>query len=190
MSDRERWEARYNTSDRVYNEKPVEFLRAGIDYLPNKGIALDIAAGEGRNSVFLAQHGLEVIALDISERALQKCLLLADERGVRVNVAVVDLTNFLIPKESFDVIINFNYLQRSLARPIIEGLKPEGWLLFETLTTEQLKWKPDFNPEFLLDPGELAEMFNDLEIIEYSESTILSGQSFRSVASLAARKPR
>jgi 2-polyprenyl-3-methyl-5-hydroxy-6-metoxy-1,4-benzoquinol methylase len=188
MSDKERWQARYNTPDRVYSDKPAEFLRTNIHLLPDNGLALDIAAGEGRNSVFLAQHGLEVIALDISEHALQKCMALAGGRGIRVNAAVVDLANFLIPKESFDVIVNFNYLQRSLARQIIEGLKPAGWLLFETLTIEHLKWSPNFNPEFLLDTGELTRIFGDLEIIEYSESTIPSGQSFRSVASLAARK--
>lgn len=189
MSDRERWEARYSTQDRIYGEESSDFLRTHIDLLPDEGLALDIAAGEGRNSVYLAERGLEVIALDISESALRKSLSLARQRHVSVNATVVDLTQFTIPKESFDVIINFNYLERSLARQIVEGLKPAGWLLFETLTTEQLRWKPDFNPEFLLAPGELSQMFSSLEIIEYNETTVASGQSFRSVASLAARKP-
>lgn len=190
MSDRDRWEARYNTPDRIYSEKPTDFLRTNIHHLPGEGLALDIAAGEGRNSVFLAEHGLEVVALDISERALQKCLKLARERSVQVYAAVLDLTKFLIPKESFDVIVNFNYLQRDLAPQIIEGLRPDGWLLFETLTIDYLRWKPDFNPAFLLNQQELAQMFSDLEIIEYSESTIPSGESFRSVASLVARRLR
>jgi len=188
MKDKERWEARYDKPDRVYGTVPSDFLRAKIDNLPGEGLALDIASGEGRNSVFLAERGLEVIALDISESALRRCLSLARERGVNVMTAVVDLTQFQIPKESFHTIINFNFLDRSLAAQMIDGLRPRGLLLFETMTIDQLRWKPDFNPEFLLSEGELQRMFSGLEIIEYAEKTIPSGDSFRCVASLLARK--
>lgn len=190
MKDRDRWESRYNAPERVYGVDPSDFLRANIDHLPSNGLALDIAAGEGRNSIFLAERGIEVIALDISESALRKCLSLAREHGADVMAAVVDLTHFQIPKESFDVIIDFNYLERSLAAQIIDGLKSGGLLVFETMTKEQLRWKPDFNPEYLLDVGELPCMFKGLEIIKYSKRSMPSGDSFRCVASLIARKIR
>jgi SAM-dependent methyltransferase len=189
VTDKARWEARYLSASRFPRE-PSAFLRENRDALPPRGLALDLAAGAGRNSVFLARQGLEVIALDISERALRQCLQLAGERRTAVQAAVVDLDDFDIPEDSFDCIVNFNYLQRDLAPRIIEGLKEGGLLIFESLTVEHLRWKADFNPDFLLRPGELKEMFQDLLLIRCREATVRSGQGRRSVASLAARKAK
>ncbi|MEW6207242.1 MAG: methyltransferase domain-containing protein [Acidobacteriota bacterium] len=187
MTDKAKWEARYASAEK-FLRSPSAFLRENRDLLPREGLALDLAAGAGRNSVFLAQRGLEVIALDISERALQRCLQLARDRSARVYAAVLDLKRFDIPANSFDCIVNFNYLQRDLAPQITEGLKEGGLLVFESLTLEHLRWKPDFNADFLLRPGEVKEMFRDLLLLRYREATIRYGQVWRSVASLAARK--
>lgn len=192
MTDREHWEDRYASPERLHGDEPSEFLRANTEFLPRRGLALDIAAGEGRNSVFLASLGLQVVALDISMRALEKCLLLAHDKGASVEVAAVDLKQLVIPSNHFDVIVNFNYLERELAPKIVAGLRPGGLVVFETLTTDHLRWKPDFNPEYLLARGELPRMFHGLRLIKYRESDLETstpeGQSRRSVASLIARK--
>ena len=104
---------------------------------------------------------------------------------MQIEAAAVDLTSFIIPPKAFDVIVNFNYLQRDLASGIIEGLKPGGLLVFETMTMDYLRYKPDFNPDFLLRPGELVQMFRGLHLIKYRESILQT----RAVASLMARKP-
>ena len=192
MADREHWEKKYDSPEMIHGARASEFLQANTSMLPRRGMALDIAAGEGRNSILLAEHGLEVIALDISVRALEKCLLLANDRNARVEVAAVDLTGFTIPPAHFDVIVNFNYLEPRLVPSIIEGLKPGGFLVFETLTVDHLRWKPDFNPAYLLRRGELALMFRALHLIKYRETDIEISKteqpSRRSVASLIARK--
>jgi SAM-dependent methyltransferase len=172
----------------VHGREPSAFLIENAGLLPRAGTALDIAAGEGRNAVFLATQGLDVIAIDISLRALEKCRQFAREQNVEVAVAAVDLKRFAIGLESFDCIVNFNYLQRDLAPQIIAALRPGGVLVFETLTREHLRWKPDFDPEFLLREGELAEMFRALRVVKYREATIEAGESFRSVAGIIARK--
>ncbi len=189
MSNRAKWEARY-ASDSAAAREPSEFLRENRDALPRRGLALDLAAGAGRNSLFLAECGLEVIALDISELALQKCVEFARERKLTVAAAAVDLKCFNIPPDSFDCIVNFNYLQRDLAPQIIAGLRAGGLLIFESMTAEHLRWKPDFNADFLLRPGELKEMFRDLRLIRYREATVRSSRGPRSVASIVAGKTK
>ncbi len=187
MSDKAKWDARYSGVE-IFPRQPSDFLRENRDALPRCGLALDLAAGAGRNAVFLAERGIEVIALDISEVALQKCLQFARERKTTVAAAVVDLKYFNIPANSLDCIVNFNYLQRDLAPQITAGLRPGGVLIFESFTADHLRWKPDFNADFLLRPGELKEMFRNLRLIKYREATVQSGQGFKSVASLAATK--
>ncbi|HXG93451.1 MAG TPA: class I SAM-dependent methyltransferase [Blastocatellia bacterium] len=191
MADRELWEKRYDTPDLIHGPEASDYLRANAGLLPTSGLALDITAGEGRNSVWLAERGLEVVALDISLRALEKCQRLARARGLVVDVAAVDLAQFEIPRKRFDMIVCFNFLRRELAPQIIEGLKPCGLLIFETLTIEHLRWKPDFNTDYLLQPGELAAMFSSLRLIKYREIdleiTSEGKPSRRSVASIIAR---
>ena len=185
MSDKAKWDKRYDTNEVIGGPGPSSFLYGNAEILPASGLALDIAAGQGRNSIFLAKRGLDVVALDISIRALEKCISLARAASVRIEAAAVDLTSFIIPPKAFDVIVNFNYLQRDLAAGIVQGLKPGGLLVFETMTVDYLRYKPDFNPDFLLRPGELVQMFRGLHLIKYRESVLQT----RAVAGLVARKP-
>ncbi len=185
MSDKTKWDKRYDTNEMIGGSAPSSFLACNAESLPASGLALDIAAGQGRNSVFLAKRGLTTIALDISTRALEKCISLARASSVQIEAAALDLTSFIIPPKTFDVIVNFNYLQRNLAPGIIRGLKPGGLLVFETMTMNYLRYRPDFNSDFLLRPGELVQMFRGLHLIKYRESV----SQTRAVASLIARKP-
>src|ERR1044072_521407 len=180
MSDKTKWDKRYDTNEIVGGSAPSSFLYSNAESLPASGLALDIAAGQGPNSVFLAQRGLTTIALDISTRALEKCISFARASNVQIEAAAVDLTSFIIPSKAFDVIVNFNYLQRSLTPGIIRGLQPGAVLVFETMTMDYLRYRPDFNPDFLLRPGELLQMFRDLRLIKYRESVLQT----RAVASL------
>jgi SAM-dependent methyltransferase len=184
MSDKIKWDNRYSTNERIGGSEPSSFLYRNAESLPVSGQALDLAAGEGRNTVFLAKLGLNALALDISIRALEKSLRLARDNSVEIEAAAVDLTTFVIPPNTFDVIININYLQRDLASGIIAGLKPGGLLMFETMTIDFLRYKPGFNPDFLLGRGELVRMFRGLHLIKYRESILQT----RAVASLIARK--
>lgn len=190
MGERELWESRYDTPDLIHGVEPVEFLAANVDLLPPSGLALDIAAGEGRNAVFLAELGFEVIALDISFHALVKCRRLAQSRGVDVQTAAVDLTSFDLPSSRFDLILNINFLQRDLVPAIVSGLRVGGLVIFETLTVDHLRWKPEFNREFLLKRGELLELFEGLLLVKYREAELLHGSRRRSVAGIIMRKAR
>lgn len=186
-SDRERWDRRFASSDYIYGREPARFLVDNVGLLPTSGRALDVAAGEGRNAVFLASLGLEVEAVDISEVGLAKARELADEAGVAITTIVADLSDYSITPESYDVVVVINYLQRDLIDDLRAALKPGGVVVYETYTVAQLDipGAHHMRREYLLEPGELRAMFEGFEILEYRETA----DDHQAVASLVARKP-
>src|SRR3990172_3359421 len=184
--DRLFWNKRYDTETYILGKEPVEFLKEHINILPG-GKGLDIAMGEGRNAVFLAKNGFEVDGCDVSEIAVKKTLGLAKENNVRVNAFVADLEIYKLPKDAYDVVACFYYLQRSLIPQIKEALKPGGMVIYETYTIEN--WERGFegpkNEDYLLKTNELLDLFKDLTIIYYRELVL---DDKKAVASLIARK--
>ena len=79
-----RWEARYSAPDYIFGKEPNYFLAKCKSLLPTSGRVLAVADGEGRNSVWLAEQGLDVHAIDFSPTAQDKARALARERGVKV----------------------------------------------------------------------------------------------------------
>src|SRR4030042_3578956 len=105
-SDQKRWDERFGGKEFAFGKEPNPFLKKHIHLLP-EGKALDIATGEGRNAIFLAQHGFEVDAVDISEKGLKKARKLAREKGVKVNALLVDLDRYQIERDRYDLIADF-----------------------------------------------------------------------------------
>ena len=174
------------TGDHSSSKEPSRLLRQLIPLLP-KGRALDIACGEGRNAIFLAQNGYEVDAVDISSVAIDRVAEAVKTSGLKVNVIQADLENYEISVGTYDLIINFNYLQRSLVPAIKSGLSKGGAVVFETYTLEQQAIGHPKNPEFLLKPNELLHLFSDLHIFFYREGVFEEGEK-RAIASLAGRR--
>ena len=163
-SDRIKWNARYESEDSFLGEHPSPFLTREIDRIKTLAPgtkALDIACGEGRNSVFLARHGFNVIGLDISDKGLEKGVKRAQAIGVNVEFRRVDLDDYTI-QEKFDLILNFNFLLRELIPFEVAALNPGGVLLFDTImASEQLL--QNHKPSYLLQPGELSRLFGTFE---------------------------
>lgn len=184
--DRKRWDKLYNTKTYVFGREPTPFLRDNIDLIP-VGHGLDIAMGEGRNAVYLAKKGSNVDGVDISEVALRKAKRLAHENHVTINTINADLSTYTIKPETYDVILNIDYLQRSLIPEIKHGLKHKGVVVFENRTVDQLINSPGahLRRDELLEKGELKELFKDFQILLYRETN--DGKD--AWASLIARKP-
>lgn len=106
---REEWNRRYAGSELLWTAQPNRFLVAETEHLP-AGRALDLACGEGRNAVWLAERGWEVVAIDFSDVALEKARALADARGVEAEWIHADLLEFEPSPKGFDLVIAF-YLQ-------------------------------------------------------------------------------
>ena len=115
-SDRIKWNVRFESMDSYLGEHPSPFLAAEIERI--KALApgpdaLDIACGEGRNSIFLARHGFRVVGVDISDSGLAKGRSRARAAGVDVNFRRVDLDDGMV-EGTYDLILNFNFLLRDL----------------------------------------------------------------------------
>ena len=129
--DRRKWDARYDSEEFIFGKQPVAFLKENVHLLP-KGKALDIAMGEGRNGVFLATLGYEVLGLDISEKGLRKAEALAREFNTSVETKTTDLEKASLPENEFDVVVMTSYLQRNLFPQIRRALKAGGMVIIET----------------------------------------------------------
>lgn len=182
-----KWDNRYRNQKRYSGLKAARSLLVeNSSLLPAGGLALDVAMGLGGNSEFLLARGMRVVGVDISWVAVHQ----AKVRLPRLQAVVADLPAFYLPRASFDVILNFYFLQRQLLGAYRQGLRPGGLLFFETLTREMLALDPDINPVFLLEPGELLEAYSDWEIVVYREGWVESRQGkSHPAASLIARKP-
>lgn len=153
--------------------------------LPTKGLALDLACGGGRNSIFLAEQGLRVVGIDRSWEALQQGRELARRHPCSVSWVQADLETFPLPGNEFDVVTCFYYRDPRLYPPVGRALRPGGLLFYETFTAEQLRFNAGpRNPAHLLEPGELLTAFGDWEVIFYHERWLERG-----IAALVARKP-
>ena len=165
--------------------EPARFLVDNIELLP-KGRVLDVAMGSGENAIYLAKMGFEVEGVDISPEAVSSALELARKSGVNLRTQVADLEkNYHIEKGAYEVIICFNYLQRSLIPQIKDGLRKGGMVVYETFIVDQAQFGKPKNPDYLLRHNELLNMFRDFRCLRYREG-IVEGR--KAVASIIAEK--
>ena len=140
----ERWNTRFSAETYVFGTAPNAFLAACRDRLPKSGRALAIADGEGRNGVFLAECGLDVLSVDFSPAAQTKARALAAARGVAIETVTADLLRWEWPEGAFDVVaaIFFQFLEpderTDVFARIRRALKPGGLLILEGYRPEQI----------------------------------------------------
>lgn len=168
--DRDRWNKRYRQRRPSGEAAPLVTEYAGLA-LP--GNALDIAAGQGRNALFLAHQGFRVEAVDISEEALARMAC----RAPNLHPVCADLDRFDIPKERYDLIVNIRFLSRRLLPQILEGLRPGGMLIFEAFLAGGDARAEAAHPEYRLKANELLRAFDRLRIVHYHETVLLPEKS-------------
>jgi len=166
------WDERYQKPEYLFGKEPSDFLKTFIGSL-SKGAALDVAMGEGRNSVFLAEKGFKVEGLDCSAKAIEKAKKLATEKKVSVDAKVQNLDFYLMPLMKFNTIVMAYY--RPATRFFSElkrGLVAGGTVLIEGYTVDHFK-KNQNNPYLDLDqcfkPNELLSHLKDLQVLYYKE---------------------
>jgi SAM-dependent methyltransferase len=177
---KDQWDKRYSRPSFVFGKSPVRFLAENYQYIPYEGAVLDMGMGEGRNAVFLAQKGYRVTGIDISSVAVKKAYMLAEEFGVKFKGVVASLNDYKITPASFDAIICFYYVDRSLIEKMKSWLKPGGILIYEAYTVREVKSKkaPEYNPDYYLKEQELLSLFPGMRVLKYEEP--LHEKEFRS----------
>ena len=169
--DRDKWNRRYREGAYAESTHPRAYLAERVEGLP-VGRALDVACGAGRNALFLAGLGYDVVAVDISREALQRGSQLAQELGVSVKWLEHDLDEPLDLEGGFQLILLFRYVDLSLIPHLASLLAPGGILLCE----EHLDSSEDVigpkNPAFRVRPGELEKAATGLELLHREEALV------------------
>ena len=111
MSDLARWEERFSSPDYVFGIEPNAFLKKQAARLSRGQRALSLADGEGRNGVWLAMQGLDVLSVDFSPKALAKAEALARKHGVVIRTERADLSAWRWPENTFDVVVGIFMFQ-------------------------------------------------------------------------------
>jgi tellurite methyltransferase len=173
--DRERWDSRYleNTAG---GSEPSSILERFWD-LTSPGNALDIACGNGRNSLFLAEKGFVVDAVDISTVATDRLA----GRDPNINVICQDLDIWKIHQNRYTLIVNVRFLDRRLFPMIQDGLKPGGVLMVESFLGGK-------NDKYCLKQNELLHAFHALHIVYYEEKKLDDSDKFDQTVYLVAIK--
>lgn len=201
VSEYERWEDRYRVLDYVFGTEPNYFLVSCKALLPRSGKALAVADGEGRNGIWLAEQGLDVLSLDFSPSAQEKARALAKQRGVTLTIAQADVHTWDYPEAAFDVVVEiFTQFSTPAERAkkwagMRKALKRGGLLIIQGYTPKQLQYGTGGpkQVENLYTRAMLEEAFRDFrdmkiveEEIEIYEGTSHGGMS--AVINLTARK--
>jgi SAM-dependent methyltransferase len=176
----ERWEGRFAVADYIFGKAPNYFLVACKPLLPRSGKALAIADGEGRNGVWLAEQGLDVVSVDFSPAAQRKAKTLARERGVRMTFEQADAHTWTYPKSAFDVAVEIFTQFSSPAERAIKwanmrnGLKPGGLLIIQGYRPKQLEYGTGGPKQIenLYTRAMLQEAFRDFHDIHITEEDV------------------
>jgi SAM-dependent methyltransferase len=166
--DRQRWDDRYAKTGPAPRAglRPPNFLAPHANLLPAQGDALDIACGQGLGAVWLAERGVHVWGIDVSEVAIAQARDLAQPNhvGDRCRFDVIDLDDGLPEGPPVDLILCNKFRDRRLERTLIERLAPGGLLAIAVLSEVGAGPGP-----FRATPGELAAAFADLDTIATGE---------------------
>ena len=181
--DKEKWNQKYQTAQFDSGREPCEWLKENSRLLPGKGRALDIACGEGRNAVYAASLGYDVLGIDISDMGLKNARQMAGERNLHIDTLATDLDDFEFEENAFDLVLCFYFLDRRLFPGIQKTLKPGGWLVYETFSEDHLKYT-DLKKEWVLGANELLKEFQNFRVLRYREMDV----DEKGFASLVARK--
>ena len=187
------WDDRYQDEEYIYGQHPNDFLRDNANLFKNGDTVLTLAEGEGRNAVFLAQHGCQVRGVDFSVAGRAKTLQLAQKQKVSVEYDVADITQYDMGYAKWDGIVSiFCHLSESnrsaLYQSIEQALKPGGIFLLESYNKKQLEFDTGGPRElsYLLSLYELKKAFQNFEMIVATdvERAIVEGNSHNGISSV------
>ncbi len=193
------WDDRYAKDGWAFGTEPNDFLRQEAHRIP-PGRVLCLGEGEGRNAVFLAEQGFEVVGVDQSQVGMDKAQALAQERGVFVETVVSSVEDFDLTEGEWQGIISVFFhlpveLRKKVHQAVAKGLSPGGILILEAFTPKQLEYDTGGPPhvERLMSLQDLEEEFAGLEFLlgqeterEIYEGRMHTGRS--SVVQVIARR--
>ncbi len=182
----EQWNQRYRAGEQVFDSPAplvVQFARG----LP-AGTALDLAAGPGRNALYLAGKGWHVTAIDGSSVAIDLLLARARERKLAIDARVADLEagELQLPAAAFDLALSCYYLQRDLIPRAEEWLRPGGLLILIAHLADADQPQGSATRAY---PGELRALLQGWRLLHYREGEPGEPEHRRPVVEVVAERP-
>jgi SAM-dependent methyltransferase len=171
QEDQLKWDKKYTENEKLLGfREPSPLLEQFYVHAPGNR-ALDIACGTGRNTLYLAANGFEVDALDISAVALQELTQHMQKATdlTFIHTQLVDL-DYYSPEQTYDLIIQTNFLDRALIPKLAKALNKGGLLIIETYMIDPENEKKGSNTAYLLQSNELPSYFDThYEVLFYDE---------------------
>lgn len=157
-------------SNRHYGLAPSPWIVRFAPLIAAGARVLDLAAGRGRNALFLAARGAQVVAVDRDAEALAT---FARSPGIETRVADLERDDWPFAGERFDAIVVVHYLHRALFAHLLASLAADGALLYETFATGNAAYGKPSNPDFLLEPAELLGLAREkLTVVAFEQGLI------------------
>ncbi len=183
----DKWNRRWR--ERVGDELVADSWLLEVCNLLPVSRTLDLACGRGRNTLELARRGFALTAVDFSEEALTQLSSTAAKEGLRVDCLCCDLENRpLVLTQNFDLVMCFFYLHRPLFPTMLATVRPGGLAMIRTFSSAGPFPPGELDERFILQPGELLEVFSGWEILRHEEGLEPSRKG-GSLAAVLARKP-
>ncbi len=170
ISIEKKWDSIYKNN---HQSCPANVLSENSFLLPETGCALDLACGLGANALLLAEKGLETYAWDISSIALNHLQNKASQENLKITTKKVLIAPQCIAMASFDVIVISRFLDRSIFNSIVDGLKPNGLIFYQTYVRDKISSSGPKNPNYLLARNELLQLFQALKLVVYRENNLI-----------------
>ncbi len=192
-NNQDKWDEAYRNAD-IESALPSQVLSENGYLLPDGGDALDVACGRAGNALFLENNGFVVDAVDSSAVVLGSLKNYIDAHDLNIQCLLKDLENPQREKplfdKKYDVIVISYYLHRDLFPEIINALKPNGLLFYQTWSQLKCTDAGPSNPKFRFQSGELLLSFHLLKTISYRENGLLGdcNQGLRNEVQLVAQK--
>lgn len=187
--DRERWNERYRAG--LHTSGAPSPVLVGLQrWLPSEGRALDVAGGAGASAVWLAERGLQVTVVDVSEVALARAVEHAASHRVELELVAADLELEPLPPGPWALVVCCSYLQRDLVPRIADALALGGRLVWTHPTTTNLARHPRPSARHLLQPGEARAIVEGAGLVVRvaEEGWVGPGASARCLARVVAER--
>lgn len=175
---KEFWNDRYASGEYAYGIEPNQFFKDQIEKL-KPGKILFPAEGEGRNAVYAATLGFDVIAFDPSIEGKNKAELLAGQHQVKIEYITETYENILLADNFFDVIVLIfahipSSMRKNYHQKLIKSLKPDGILILEGFSKEQIENNTGGPKDItmLFSEDELRDDFNSLRDVEFKKTDV------------------
>ncbi|MEH7108365.1 class I SAM-dependent methyltransferase [Bacillus sp. JJ1764] len=177
MDSKLKWNLKYKQKlDQLEKLEPNLRIKKVANYLKG-GTALDLACGLGGNSVFLARLNYQVLAIDISEVAIQYLQKKAENENLSIVPVVKDLTEWKDYNQKYDLVVITYYLDRSLFTRVKNVIKENGYFFMETYYQVPNHLNTGISDQYKLKSRELLEVFKDWKVIFFDEDELEGRQT-------------